>query len=315
MRKSISEKESQTRKEAAGLEITFIDLKNDYAFKWAFGTPGHEEDLLLLLRALMPDKHIKSVHLGPQEQKSDRKDAQNGIFDIQCDIDDGSKLVIQMQVCPQADFNDRMVFYSSFPIRDHVGSGVMIRNGEPQRSRYKLPPIYTIGILNFELEGVPSSDRVIRHFSIREDEDGNGQFTDSIHYITVELPKFNKTASKLETPQDFMLYLLKNSREMKEIPKEFLGKGFDKLLETCKFANMTEIEQREYISHLKAEWDREGQLGYAEARGREEGREQGREQGREEERLKTARAMKARGMEVSVIADITGLTPEQIESL
>ena len=94
---------------------------------------------------------------------------------------------------------------------------------------------------------------------------------------------------------------------MKEIPKEFVGKGFDKLLETCKFANMTEIEQREYISHLKAEWDREGQLGYAEARGREEGRE--------EERLKTARAMKTRGMEVSVIADITGLTPEQIESL
>ena len=315
MRKSISEKESQTRKEAAGLEITFIDLKNDYAFKWAFGTPGHEEDLLLLLRALMPDKHIKSVHLGPQEQKSDRKDAQNGIFDIQCDIDDGSKLVIEMQVCPQADFNDRMVFYSSFPIRDHVGSGVMIRNGEPQRSRYKLPPIYTIGILNFELEGVPSSDRVIRHFSIREDEDGNGQFTDSIHYITVELPKFKKEVSKLTTTQDFMLYLIKNSREMKEIPKEFVGKGFDKLLETCKFANMTEIEQREYISHLKAEWDREGQLGYAEARGREEGREQGREQGREEERLKTARAMKARGMEVSVIADITGLTPEQIESL
>ena len=310
-----SEKESQTRKEAAGLEITFIDLKNDYAFKWAFGTPGHEEDLLLLLRALMPDKHIKSVHLGPQEQKSDRKDAQNGIFDIQCDIDDGSKLVIEMQVCPQADFNDRMVFYSSFPIRDHVGSGVMIRNGEPQRSRYKLPPIYTIGILNFELEGVPSSERVIRHFSIREDEDGNGQFTDSIHYITVELPKFKKEVSKLTTTQDFMLYLIKNSREMKEIPKEFVGKGFDKLLETCKFANMTEIEQREYISHLKAEWDREGQLGYAEARGREEGREQGREQGREEERLKTARAMKARGMEVSVIADITGLTPEQIESL
>ena len=112
-----------------------------------------------------------------------------------------------------------------------------------------------------------------------------------------------------------MLYLIKNSREMKEIPKEFVGKGFDKLLETCKFANMTEIEQREYISHLKAEWDREGQLGYAEARGREEGLEQGREEGREEERLKTARAMKTRGMEVSVIADITGLTSEQIESL
>ena len=106
---------------------------------------------------------------------------------------------------------------------------------------------------------------------------------------------------------------------MKEIPKEFVGKGFDKLLETCKFANMTEIEQREYISHLKAEWDREGQLGYAEARGREEGLEQGREEGRkegrEEERYKSAKILKAEGVSINIISKSTGLTPEQIESL
>ena len=300
---TISEKESQTRNEAAGLEITFIDLKIDYAFKWAFGTPGHEDDLLLLLHALMPEKHIKTVHLGPQEQKSDRKDARSGIFDIQCETDDGSKLTIEMQLCGQADFNDRMVFYSSFPIRNHVGSGVLIKDGEPQHFRYKLPPIYTIGILNFELEGVRKSDRIIRYFSIREDEDGNGQFTDSIHYVTVELPKFRKEVSKLKTTQDFMLFLIQNSGTMTEIPKEFQGKGFDKLLERCKFANMTEIEQREYISHMKAEWDREGQLDYAESRGVTKGIEQ------------TARAMKAEGMSATIIAKCTGLTPEQIETL
>ena len=301
------EKKSQTRKEAAGLEITFIDLKIDYAFKWAFGTPGHEDDLLLLLHALMPEKHIKTVHLGPQEQKSDRKDARSGIFDIQCETDVGSKLTIEMQLCGQADFNDRMVFYSSFPIRNHVGSGVVIKDGEPQHFRYKLPPIYTIGILNFELEGVRKSDRIIRYFSIREDEDGNGQFTDSIHYVTVEMPKFKKELSNLKTTQDFMLFLIQNSGTMTEVPKEFQGKGFDKFLERCKFANMTEIEQREYISHMKAEWDREGQLDYAESRGEARGEAKGVE--------KTARAMKARGMEISVIADITGLTPEQIEQL
>lgn len=202
-----------------------------------------------------------------------------------------------------ADFNDRMVFYSSFPIRNHVGSGVLIKDGIPQHFRYKLPPIYTIGILNFELEGVRKSDRIIRYFSIREDEDGNGQFTDSIHYVTVELPKFQKEVSKLKTTQDFMLFLIQNSGTMTEIPKEFQGKGFDKLLERCKFANMTEIEQREYISHMKAEWDREGQLDYAESRGVTKGIEQ------------TARAMKAEGMPSTIIAKCTGLTLDQIESL
>ena len=170
-------------------------------------------------------------------------------------------------------------------------------------SKYKLPPIYTIGILDFELEGVSKSNRIIRHFSIREDEDDQGPFTDSVHYITVELPKFKKAASTLTTTQDYMLYLIQNSRDMKEIPKEFLGKGFDKLLETCMFANMTEEEQMTYVRQMKVEWDRENQLKYAESRGEARAVE------------KTARAMKARGMEVSVITDITGLTPEQIKAL
>ena len=309
---TISEKESWPIKKAAELETTFlIDLKKDFAFKWAFGTPGHEDLLLLLLNGLMPEKHIKSVTLGPQDQKSDREDAQGGIVDILCETDDGSTLTIEMQVCPHRDFNDRMVFYSSYPIRNRVGQGTIIENGTRMYSKYKLPQIYTIGILDFELEGVSKSDRIIRHFSIREDEDEQGPFTDSVHYITVELPKFKKEVSKLTTTQDFILFLIQNSGEMKKIPQEFLGKGFDKLLETCKFANMTEEEQMTYVRRMKVEWDRENQLNYAESRGEARGREEG----REEERYKTARAMKARGMAVSDIADITGLTPEQIESL
>ena len=309
---TISEKESWPIKKAAELETTFlIDLKKDFAFKWAFGTPGHEDLLLLLLNGLMPEKHIKSVTLGPQDQKSDREDAQGGIVDILCDTDDGSTLTIEMQVCPHRDFNDRMVFYSSYPIRNRVGQGTIIENGTRMYSKYKLPQIYTIGILDFELEGVSKSGRIIRHFSIREDEDDQGQFTDSVHYITVELPKFKKEVSKLTTTQDFILFLIQNSGEMKKIPQEFLGKGFDKLLETCKFANMTEEEQMTYVRRMKVEWDRENQLNYAESRGEARGREEG----REEERYKTARAMKARGMAVSDIADITGLTPEQLEAL
>lgn len=318
--KIIREKQLQPRTETAELENTFlIDLKRDFAFKWAFGTPGHEDLLLLLLNGLMPEKRIKSVTLGPQDQKSDREDAQGGIVDILCDTDDGSTLTIEMQVCPHKDFNDRMVFYSSYPIRNRIGQGTVIENGMRMYSKYKLPPIYTIGILDFELEGVSKSNRIIRHFSIREDEDDQGPFTDSIHYITVELPKFKKGVSNLTTTQDFMLYLIQNSGDMKEIPKEFVGKGFDKLLETCKFANMTEEEQMTYVRRMKVEWDRENQLNYAEsrgeARGMAQGLAQGLAQGREQERLKTARAMKARGMEVSVIADITGLTPEQIVNL
>lgn len=292
---------------AAELGITFIDLKRDFAFKWAFGTSGHEDLLLLLLKGLLPDKHIKSVTLGPQEQQPDREDSQGGIYDIHCETDDGSSLTIEMQVCSQADFNDRMVFYSSFPIRNRVGQGIVVKDYMEIYQKYKLPPIYTIGILDFELMGVSKSDRVIRHFSIREDEDGNAQFTDSVHYITVELPKFMKESSDLLSLQDYILYLLKNMGQMKEITKEFQGKGLDKLLETCMFANMNQDLQMQYVRRMMAEKDRIGQLATAKMQGFEEGRE--------EERLKTAKAMKAEGISTDVIAKCTGLTPEQIESL
>ena len=308
---SNSENESRLLKMAAELGITFIDLKRDFAFKWTFGTPGHEELLLLLLRGLLPEKHIKNVQLGPQEQEPDREDAQGGIFDIFCETDDGSSLTIEMQVCPHDDFNDRMVFYSSFPIRNLVGQGASLNENKSNLLRYKLPPIYTIGILDFELQGVCKNNEVIRHFSIREDEDNNTQFTDSVHYITVELPKFRKKVSELISFQDFVLYAIKNMGKMKVIPKEFSGKGLDKFFETCMFAHMNEDIQMKYVRQMMAEWDRESQLATAIMHGESKGREEG----RKEKESEIAKALKAEGIPVGVIAKCTGMTPEQIAQL
>ena len=98
---------------------------------------------------------------------------------------------------------------------------------------------------------------------------------------------------------------------MKEITKEFQGKGLDKLLETCMFANMKEDVQMQYVRRLMAEKDRIGQLATAKMQGREEGREEGRELGHKD----VARTMKAQGISIDLIAKCTGLTPEQIEIL
>jgi len=150
-KQTVSENETRLLRAAAELGITFIDLKRDFAFKWAFGTPGHEDLLLLLLNGLMPEKHIRKVKLGPQEQQSDREDSQGGIFDILCETSDGASLTIEMQVCPQADFNDRMVFYSSFPIRNRVGQGVSLTESEYglTGTSYHLFTLLEFLILNF----------------------------------------------------------------------------------------------------------------------------------------------------------------------
>ena len=94
---------------------------------------------------------------------------------------------------------------------------------------------------------------------------------------------------------------------MKGMPKEFHGKGLDKFFETCMFAHMNEDMQMKYVRQMMAEWDRESQLATAIMHGEEKGRAK--------EKAKTAKAMKEKGMELSLISEITGLTAEQIKEL
>ena len=50
-------------------------------------------------------------------------------------------------------------------------------------------------------------------------------------------------------------------------------------------------------------------------KGMKQGMEQGLEQGQQEERIRNARGMKAKGIPVEVISEITGLTSEEITAL
>lgn len=99
------------------------------------------------------------------------------------------------------------------------------------------------------------------------------------------------------------------------MPKEFLGKGLDKFFETCMFAHMNEDMQMKYVRQMMAEWDRESQLATAIMHGEERGEARGLAKGRAEEKAKTAKSMKEKGMELSLISEITGLSAEQIKAI
>ena len=108
-----------------------------------------------------------------------------------------------------------------------------------------------------------------------------------------------------------MLYLFCNLGRMKEIPAYFKDKNLDKLFETTMFANMTPELQDRYFREFMYEMDQKSRMRTA----RQDGIAEGEARGRAEGRADTARAMKARGMDAALIADITGLTQEQIAEL
>lgn len=291
----------------AGVGIKFIDLKLDYSFKRVFGTEGNEDLLLLLVNYILPEKHIRSVVLGPQEQKGDYEEARDCVFDVYCTTDDGSKLVIEIQLNDKNDFARRMVYYSGFPIRNQVKAG---------EGFYNYNDVYVIGILDFLLPGhMTMVASPINSFTYRNDSDTSIQLTTCSTLVTVELPKFRKSLSELESVGDKMMYCFRYQSTFNSIPKELQCPELEKLFGISNFASLTENEQNMYMREFKEKMDRLSELHTAECKGLEKGLEKGRAEGRAEANLQMAKDMKQKNLPVSLISELTHLSVEEIERL
>ena len=94
---------------------------------------------------------------------------------------------------------------------------------------------------------------------------------------------------------------------------------FTKLFEQAEIARFTPQDAREYEESVKIYRDLTNVVNTAERKGREAGRAEGRAEGMAEgaqkEKLDNARKMKQLGAAIDFIAQVTGLSPEQIEQL
>ncbi|MBO4561504.1 MAG: Rpn family recombination-promoting nuclease/putative transposase, partial [Bacteroidaceae bacterium] len=113
----------ELNRKAKLLGIKYIDLKFDFAFKTVFGTPGNEDLLKMLLDSILPEKHIKSVKLGPQEQQGDSFESKRVIYDIRCETEYGP-INIEMQFGERDEFSHRMVYYASRAVSKCVQKGI-----------------------------------------------------------------------------------------------------------------------------------------------------------------------------------------------
>lgn len=202
----------------AGSDIHFIDMKMDYSFKLLFGTEGNEDLLLMLVNCFIPDKHIVSVRLGTQERVGDRRKKKRVIYDVYCTTDDGTSLILEMQYKDRDDMSDRMLFYSSFPVRDQLSSGA---------DDFNLKPIYVIEILNYTMPDNEKYPDVINYYSILNKK-SLVEFTNKLNFVTIELPKFTKTLPELQTLTDKLLFCIRYLDSFCEIPRELVCPELEK---------------------------------------------------------------------------------------
>ncbi|NJO16426.1 MAG: PD-(D/E)XK nuclease family transposase [Thioploca sp.] len=282
----------------------YISPFTDFGFKKLFGTEPNQDLLIDFLNTLLGKETGEIVELTylPTEQLPARLVDRKAIFDIYCETAIGEKFIVEIQKAKQNYFKERSIYYSTFPIQSQAEKGEW---------QFQLNAVYTIGILDFVFDEDKNDEQVYHHEVQLFDKQTQQIFYDKLTYIYLEMPKFNKTVVELETHFDKWLYILKNLEDLTTRPKQLQEKIFQKLFEQAEIANYSDAEYTEYEASLKVYRDLKNVIDTAFS----DGIQQGLEQGIKATRLENARKMKQKNFSAQDIADITGLSIEQIKSL
>lgn len=296
----------------------YINLTTDFGFKRIFGSELNKDLLIGFLNALFAgEKVVEDVQYKNNENFGYNRDARKAIFDVYCQAADGSRFIVEMQNVYQQFYKDRSVYYSTFPIIEQAQKGDW---------NYELEPVYTVGILNFAFPEDSDGEAVCREIKLT-DIDTSKVFYDKLTFVYVELAKFHKTESQLETLLDKWLFVLKNMQRLMERPAALQERVFRRLFQAAEIATYSADDRKEYEQSRRAYQDikiaidtakNDGRAeGHAEglAEGLVKGRAEGLEEGKKANAVQNAASMKRDGMPTNLIAKYTGLTESEIERL
>ena len=105
-----------------------------------------------------------------------------------------------------------------------------------------------------------------------------------------------------------MLYVLKNSGNLKNRSGWLRSRIYAKILEACEIARFSEEKRIQYNKDMIDERKREGELQAAKRIGWEEGREEGSRQAR----MELAKKLLAKGMTFNEVSEVTSLSEEEL---
>ena len=299
----------------------YANLTNDYMFKRVFGSEECKDILIAFLNRIVGNGDIDDVSFQNTEHLGPTADDRRAVLDIAVRTKSGEEYIIEMQLAQQEYFRDRALFYASYPImnqavltkeefrKTHSDEGVF-------RWNFCLKPVRFIAVVNFPMAHNSKWDESSYFSSYRLREDESGELLhDKLQFIFLELARFDKREDELETYCDKWMYLFKNMSHLRERPKVFYEKEFDRLFEMAELCNFTSDEYYDYQNSQKMIYDYENTIDFAKKQGEAKGREEGLAEGLEKGRFEIARNLLSMGLSVEQIVNATGLTEEQVRSL
>ena len=279
----------------------FINPFTDVGFKRIFGQEFSKPLLLDFLNSLLEgEKHIVNLTFLDKEQPALYDEDRSLIYDIYCETDEGEHIIVEMQNKSQPYFKSRSIYYISESIA---------RQGERGSSwNYAIDSVYLIAFLNF----IPLDfKQQFRTDVVLAEKNTVDQFSDKLRMIYLQLPLFKKEADECENQVERWIYLLKNMETLSRLPWAAQSAVFKKLESIADVGAMSRDERLKYDEALRKYRDTISVFEGA----RMEGRKEGRMEGQRSEKMENARKMKTYGLALDMIAEITGLSIEEVRGL
>ena len=307
----------------------YIIPTSDWGFKRLFGSEINKGLLIGLLNRIIDDRVIEDLEYLDRDVLVPVGSVRRMSFDVYCKCADGSRVIVEMQNYAKTTFVDRALVYTSASI---------LENYTYTKSRdYRVEKTYLIAITGENI--FPKVGHApVRLAMCDMDAEKTTVLNDKILHIFIELPKFAESPEDLSKDSSFLskfAVAMKTMSSLGERPKEMddamLVQMFDaadllgykaKDKHSYKKSVMNEFEYEETLKEYRQEGLEEGreegrQEGRAEGRqeGRQEGRAEGLAEGQDMERRRSAAQYKKLGVAPEIIAEVTGLTEEEIQAL
>ena len=303
-------------------KITMKNKSSLVRFDWAIKRLLRQKSNFVVLEGLLSTLLGEDVVIVRILESEDKFNP----VDVLAENDKGELVIIKVQNNRELDYFHRMLYGRSKTVTEYIHEG----------EKYgTIKKIYSVNIIYFSLgqgkdyvyhgktqfRGIHFDD--ILKLSTRQREQFVKQEANDIfpEYYVLRVNEFDELA---KTPLDQWFYFLKTG----EIDEHATAKGLLEAREKLRIDRLSPSEKSQYYAHMEAlryqksvietgwiEGHAEGRAeGIAEGRAESiaKGREEGIAEGQNLEKRQIAANLKKQGLSIEIIANCTGLSPEEI---
>ena len=222
----------------------------------------------------------------------------NSVVDVRCKETGGRHFIVEMQMNWNNEFNQRVILNASKAVVKQLGTS---------EDYSLLQPVYALNLIN-DVGFDAGPDEFYHDYAIVNVEHSD-RIIEGLRFIFVELPKFKpQTIKEKKMAVLWLRFLTEIDSNTDKVPAELLeDPETSKALKILEKSAYTEAELNAYEYYWDAVYNERGAIRH--------GYNQGMAQGMAQANHENAAKMKAKGIDNTIIAEVTGLSIEEIESL